>query len=163
MVGVTVTRLIEIITLSAVVLTALIVVYTYHDLPESIPAHFSFSGKPDAYNGKESIWLIPVMNVIIYIVLSSITLLVRLLKRPDEITTEVMVMVAVMIRQMNLLFSVLFLFLVTGTIRISLGKTEGLGVVITPLFLILMAVVVIGNVVKIVRKQRGENHTQRRT
>ena len=40
----------------------LLILYTalhYVQLPETIPTHFDFSGKPDGYGSKEALWIIP--------------------------------------------------------------------------------------------------------
>jgi uncharacterized membrane protein len=145
---------IEIIALAFVLLTICIVAYNYSNLPARIPCHFTFPGKPDDWNGKESVWLIPVISGVIYFMLTSITIFIRFLKRPDELTTEVMVLVSGMIRQLKLLFSILFFCLAYGTIRISIGKANGLGNSFSPLFLLLMVGVIISSVIRIIRKQR---------
>jgi uncharacterized membrane protein len=145
---------IEIIALVMILLTIFIVSYNYHKLPDRIPNHFTFSGIPNDLKGKQTIWLLPVMSVIIYTMLTSITFLIGFLKRPEELTSEVMVLVSGLIRQLKLLFSILFFFLANGTIRISIGKTNGLGIAFSPFFLVLIAVIIIANVTRIIRKQR---------
>lgn len=42
--------------LSAAILVS--VIYHYAVLPERVPIHFSFNGKPDGWSGKESVWLL---------------------------------------------------------------------------------------------------------
>lgn len=54
--------------LAFVLLLALIIltVISMIKLPERIPSHFGFDGRPDAWGGKASLLLMPVIAVIIY-------------------------------------------------------------------------------------------------
>jgi len=149
---------VEILTIAGILISVGLIIIFYKILPERIPAHFSFSGKPNGYNGRESVWLLPLFSGIQYIMLSSITFFIGMLKRPDEITTEVLILVARMLRQLKLLFSLISLYLVIGTFLIASGKASGLGIVFTPLFLLLLAIVVIGNMIRIIGKQRTPKH-----
>jgi hypothetical protein len=139
----------------ACILTATVLIGLYYTkLPESIPSHFKFTGKPNGFRGKESIWALPVFGAVQYLMLSSIALMIGVLKRPDELTTEVFILVKVMLRQLKLLLSLVFLYLVVRTLLISFGKAGDLGIAFAPVFVILIAFVVVGNVVRIIRKQR---------
>lgn len=38
----------------------------YGSLPEEIPSHYNFKGQPDSFGGKASIWMLPVIGIIVY-------------------------------------------------------------------------------------------------
>ncbi|AKA34393.1 DUF1648 domain-containing protein [Flagellimonas lutaonensis] len=38
----------------------------YATLPKTIPIHFNLMGEPDAYGHKSTLWIIPVLNLILY-------------------------------------------------------------------------------------------------
>ncbi len=137
------------------VLADLIIVFLCYDqLPACIPSHFTFTGLPDAYSTKPGIWLLPVMGAIIYLVLGTLQLLMRVMKRPDELSTEVLAMVSGMIRLLKLLFSVLFLYLTVATLLIAFGRMKGLGVIFTPLFLLSMTAVLVLSIRRVFLKQK---------
>lgn len=59
----------------------IVIVLNYDNLPDTIPSHFTFSGKPNDFSGKESIWLLSVFGVLQYIMLTVITLFIRKIGR----------------------------------------------------------------------------------
>lgn len=36
----------------------------YHTLPETIPTHFNFAGEPDGWSGRGSVWVLPILGVL---------------------------------------------------------------------------------------------------
>ena len=46
----------------------------YQDLPAEIPRHFNIKGQADAYSGKEIIWAMPLLCLLLY---AGITLMIR--------------------------------------------------------------------------------------
>ncbi|MFO3693200.1 DUF1648 domain-containing protein [Staphylococcus felis] len=47
---------------------------TYHHIPETIGTHFNFTGQPDAFGSKRELWIIPIVLLIVWFV---ITVLVK--------------------------------------------------------------------------------------
>lgn len=59
-----------------VVLILFLWVYTlriFKKLPEKIPTHFDFEGKPDSFGGKRFIYFLPILSLIFYIAFYFIT------------------------------------------------------------------------------------------
>lgn len=59
------------IVLEALALVTLVAMFfvvgnSWADLPGRIPVHFSFSGRPNAWGGKDSMWLLPGLGVLVY-------------------------------------------------------------------------------------------------
>ena len=46
------------------------ILFVYNRLPDIIPTHFSFSGKADAYGSKSSIFTLPILGLIIFVLLT---------------------------------------------------------------------------------------------
>jgi uncharacterized membrane protein len=44
-------------------------IINYMELPETIPTHFNAVGEPDSYGSKQTIWLIPIIATVLYIVM----------------------------------------------------------------------------------------------
>src|SRR5687767_2270424 len=52
----------ELLTLIAVGTTWMVAARAYPTLPERIPVHFGFDGRPDGWGGREMIWLLPAVS-----------------------------------------------------------------------------------------------------
>jgi hypothetical protein len=63
----TLQRVLELLSLVAVVATWIVAVRAYPRLPPRVPTHFGFSGRPDAWGRKETIFLLPVVSLAIYL------------------------------------------------------------------------------------------------
>lgn len=57
-------------------------------LPDTIPTHFNASGQADAWGGKESLILIPVITIVLYIVLTITGIFIKYANSPYRITAE---------------------------------------------------------------------------
>ncbi|NVO19727.1 MAG: DUF1648 domain-containing protein [Bacteroidetes bacterium] len=154
----TINLLLEIISLIALISGIFLVIVSVKRLPDNIPTHFSFNGIPDDTGNKNEIWLLPIMGGLIYVVLTFVGLLNKFMKRNDEKTAAVMGMVRSMILQLKLVFSLIFLSLIIGTILISDGQARGLGIGSTPTFLLLLALVLVINIWRIGRALGSGNN-----
>lgn len=75
---------------SAVTLLSMwaIAVYYWPTLPELVPTHFDFSGKPDDWRTKQWLFFIPALSVLIYLLLTIISRFPNKFNFPVEITDE---------------------------------------------------------------------------
>jgi len=104
--------------------------FHYGQLPEQIPTHFGPDGMPDKFGPKISLWLLPVIGLFIY------GLMTFLNRRPDwfnypvKITAENAArqygLAVRMIRLLKALVMLLFAYLVWGTINVANGGSDGL-------------------------------------
>jgi uncharacterized membrane protein len=145
---------VEIITLLLVAGTILFAFLYYPRLPDRIPNHFDFYGMPNAYGARNTLWILPVMGGMIYLVLSAVALVSRVVKREDAKSQEVMGLVKSLLRSLKLVFALLIFYILIGSIRIALGRTEGLGFWSTPVFLIVIIGLLVFYVYRIVRSSR---------
>lgn len=114
----------------------------YRDLPDEIPTHFGFRGIPDGFGNKGSIWSLPIIGVLLYVVLSLLNYFVVLKNKPNSrekygqpVAQESILRLMQIIK---LFLSTAFAFIMWKTIQVSLGNTEGLGVWFLPTFIVLM-------------------------
>lgn len=57
----------------ALLFTAIVeVTYFWHKLPQTIPTHFGITGVPDRYGPKNTIWILPAVALVIYLLLTVI-------------------------------------------------------------------------------------------
>lgn len=51
--------------------TALLTAISYYrELPDAIPVHFNLAGKPDGWGSKDLLWVLPVLGICIYALLT---------------------------------------------------------------------------------------------
>ncbi len=57
-------------------------------LPATVPSHFGFSGRPDAYSGKDSLLILPIIAIAITALFSALLPYPHLFNYPVQITPE---------------------------------------------------------------------------
>jgi uncharacterized membrane protein len=81
-------KVLEMTGLFLIVLLWLLTIYNFLRLPSSIPLHFSSSGEPDNYGNKATLFLIPFINTVLFILLSYLNKRPHLFNFPVKITPE---------------------------------------------------------------------------
>jgi len=129
-------KAITLLCIGGLVMLFAIPTYYYHLLPEVIPHHFDLKGAPDQYGHKRSIWLLPVIGIIIFLLLNHLRNKPETFNYPIEMTEENALFLYKSARRMVLCLNT-FIILSFGyitfiTIQTSLGKYAGL-----PIFFLL--------------------------
>ena len=131
-----------------------LVVFNYASLPDRIPIHFGFTGKPDGYGDKVWIWLIPVITVILFLFMDGVRKIPHTFNYPVKITENNVKyqygLARTMMAGMNLCVVFLFLSIVWNTILVATGKSSqlGFGVVILTFLLIFIPILVYSKAAK---------------
>ena len=137
-------RLLEFISLAGIVFVIVILLKNWNSLPEVIPRHFGVDGQPDAYGGKSSILLLPIVGIAVYIVLTILDRFPHAFSYIWKITSEnayrqyqlARTMLAAMKAEVIWIFNYIVWILIKG----SRGAPQGL----SPLFLPIVLAVVFG-------------------
>lgn len=95
-------------------------------LPEKIPTHFDFLGRPDSYGSKKILVLLPIVSVVLFILLTLVAM------RPDRMNLSVKITpenqefiygkAVQLMHLLRLVLTFIFWYLMNGTIRVALGK-----------------------------------------
>jgi len=105
--------------------------YYYNALPDEIPRHYNFKGEPDAWGNKSSIWTMPMIGILLFVLLFFINKIPHQFNYPMKITMDNAEMeyrrATRMVRYINLGIALLFLYITWKTIQTALGNSEGLG------------------------------------
>ena len=105
--------------------------YYYGELPEEIPTHFNAKGEPDAWGSKSSIWILPIIGGVLFLVLFFLNKMPHLFNYPTKITKDNAVVqyrkATRMMRYVNTATVLLFLYITWRSIQTALGNSEGLG------------------------------------
>ena len=124
-------KLIDVLSLLGIALLLIIPLYYYGQLPAEIPSHFNGAGEPDAYSSKTSIWLLPVVGIVMGLGMMALTRIPHLYNYPVKITEENAKKqyrgAARLIRILNFLITFAFVYIIIGTIQMGLGNAKGLG------------------------------------
>ncbi len=140
-------KVLEIIAVLGLVITILVIIQAWPILPNRFPTHFGASGKVDGWGGKESILLLPFINI--FLVYVPMTLLSRyphiynyLWPITEQNAPAQYYNARLMMGWIKTEIVGLFAFINWQSIQTALGKTEGLG----SMLLILILLVLFGTI-----------------
>jgi hypothetical protein len=113
---------IEIVAACVAVLPALLLLRAWSSLPDEIPVHFGFSGRPDRWGGRWQAWIVAIVALVIYGAFSVATgawnwLLGRQAELPRGIEPLLLMRVPI---------ELLMTYTTWGTIRVARKEAEGL-------------------------------------
>ena len=106
-------------------------IWNYTNLPETIPTHFSAGGEPDAYGSKSTIFTLPIIASLLFLLLSVIARFPHKFNYSVKITPKNAAAqyanAARMMRVMKFSITLISLLIAIQTVRTATGKAEGLG------------------------------------
>lgn len=133
----------EILSVMGVLFTFILVYQSWGILPDRIPTHFGFTGQPDAWGNKESLFFLPLIALVMYLFLTIISRFPHTFNYPVKITAENEANQYLIARHLIAVLKVetiwLFAYLQWATIEIALGKATGLSNLFLPIFMVVMA------------------------
>lgn len=111
-------------------------IVSFPSLPENIPIHFNGLGEVDNYGPKTSIFLLPIIGTLLFIILTFLN------KNPENFNYNVEIteenaekyykISTRLIRYLKLIVLLIFLLIDYETIQTSKGNSEGLGIWFLP-------------------------------
>lgn len=111
---------------------------SYSELPHIIPTHFSASGVADKFGDRASIWFLPAISALLWVILWVLSLYPHWFNYLTEITdtnsNQQYLLASRLLRILSILIGFIFLFAVYETIIIAQQKVHSFG--ITPLLVI---------------------------
>jgi len=125
---------------SLAVLVAIFVNLAAHwsELPGRVPTHYGASGNPNAWGGKNVLWVLPIVAVGLYLLLTTAARYQRLINLPirvDRDLPEVRKLLLTMTICMKAVMMLMLAYISWAGINTALGRAEGLGRMFLPLFL----------------------------
>ena len=132
----------EAIGIIGIILSLLAVMLSYNDLPDTIPRHYNFTGRPDGYGEKSILFILLALAILTYLIMTFSLRFPHLFNYPFEITEENAERQyknsALLVRALKIIVTVIFGYLTYATIQNGLGKMHGLGTWFTPVTLLVM-------------------------
>lgn len=137
----TVDKILEVMGYVALAVFWIFVSYAYSVMPQTIPTHFNLAGEADGFGEKETIFLMPIIGTLLFIVLSVVQQRPHTFNYLTEITSEnaeKQYMNAVrMLRFLKVGLVIVFIFIEILTYKTAMGQGEDIGVWLLPVFLLL--------------------------
>ena len=107
-------------------------------LPDVVPTHFGISGAPNGWGSKQTIWLLPGIGLLIYLLLSVAAHYPRFVNLPfavDRNAPEVQRIIFRLLASSKAVTMLLFAYIVRGQIQLAINRGDNLGILLLPLFL----------------------------
>jgi len=122
-------------------------IYSYLNLPMTIPIHFNAAGKANDFGNKATLFILPVLGTLIYIGLTQLNKYPHIFNYIPKITTEnapkQYALATRMIRFVKLAVLLIFTFINLLTWFAATGRAGGLGIWFLPVMLALLLVPII--------------------
>lgn len=147
----------DLLTIFGLLISFVMPLVFWSDLPDRIPSHFDLAGQPDAWSGKNSIWFLPGVSLFIFILIRLSRWLTGKYPHKTNIkdyNPQQQAVVKIMLTWVNLEMVWMFTVLTYLTIRVARGIQEGLGVWLLPVVLAVIFATIIYFFVKIVKTGR---------
>ncbi|MBN1465241.1 DUF1648 domain-containing protein [candidate division KSB1 bacterium] len=113
----------------------------FGSLPDIIPTDFDSAGKPDGWGSRWTIWLIPIVSLIISVILSLVNKFPQLINYPVKITAEngqrQYVLARMFLKTIRLAIVLIFCILQWYWLRVALGQASAFAPFFMPLLLAL--------------------------
>ena len=81
-------RVVEILALAIVLTMINVPIVLYSSLPERIPSHYNIAGEIDSYNSRSSVFILPVICLLVYLPITILQCFPHLYNFPVEVTEE---------------------------------------------------------------------------
>ncbi|MEJ7680836.1 MAG: DUF1648 domain-containing protein [Segetibacter sp.] len=132
-------KLIEFLGWLTLLLLVGLTLYSYSNLPDTIPIHFNGSGQVDNYGSKSTIISLPVIGTVLFIGLTMLNKYPHIFNYPVNITADnafkQYTTATRIIRCLKFSIALIFTSIVFMTYTTATGKTSGLGTWFLPLTL----------------------------
>lgn len=79
--------LLEIVAAIIIISTIIYAFIAYRELPETVATHFNFKGEPDAFGNKSSVWAMPAISFILWMLLSIVNQFPHSFNYPYKLTS----------------------------------------------------------------------------
>ncbi|MBN1561522.1 DUF1648 domain-containing protein [candidate division KSB1 bacterium] len=113
----------------------------FGSLPHIIPTHFDKAGKADGWGSRSTIWLLPIVSLFIYMILSLVNKFPQLINYPVKITAEnerrQYFLARMFLKTIRLAMVLIFSLLQWYSLRAALGQASAFAPFFMPLILTL--------------------------
>ena len=152
------TQTLEIINYFLIVLFWVITALAYKYLPDEIPTHYNGLGEVDAYGDKSSIFILPLIATVLFVILTVTAKKPHTFNYSEVITSENVEAqyknAMRLMQSVNLFMLLIFIFIDYKTIQIALNKADSLGVWFLPIIGIIGFVIIAYSIIQSQKKHK---------
>jgi uncharacterized membrane protein len=120
----------------------LLPLYYYNKLPNEIPVHFGPGGEPDSYKSKNNIWVVSLLGIALFVALNIVNRFPHafnyMVKITEENAEDEYQRTTRLIRYLNTIIVLMFLYICYTSIEIALGNAIKLNVFYMIVFIALI-------------------------
>lgn len=149
-------KMMEIITVAALITLFVYLIIIWNDLPERIPSHYDFSGNANAWSSKGTIIALPLVALALYALMTAVSFFPSLWNTPVRITEKNYMFVYQSIRTLVGLIK-LVLVVTFSYITYSMANAQPLDQSYIIVFLCATFIPIIWAIVRIVRGNKKIN------
>ncbi|MCD6359020.1 MAG: DUF1648 domain-containing protein [Dehalococcoidia bacterium] len=147
----------ELIPIILMVAAFYIVLSNYSSLPSTIPTHVNAQGVVDGWGGRSSVFVLPILNIFVYLLLSFITINLadtddpmRFVNIPnkkhkedltDTQVAELCIFISRSVFTLKMLMGVLAVYSVYGIVGIAMGRVTDMGDAFYPIVGLIVATI----------------------
>ena len=132
-------QFIDYICISLIACTLVYIFIKYSELPDQIPIHFNGKGEADSYGGKGSLWMLPIVSIFLYALLTiaakyphTFNYIVKITEENAEKQYMIAIEMMVLLKLGIILF---FSYFTYREIQIAMSGHGGLGIASTIFFI----------------------------
>lgn len=145
--------LLEIISVTGVILGAALLLYHWPQLPDLVPRHYDFKGVVDAWGGKGTAQALPIINLLLYLFLT----LLRIFVPPYSgggASRRTLILGLELLTWVKAWTVGIFTYLTWGTVEIALGRAAALSPFFLPLVIGFSLAITVIYCIRIIRAQK---------
>ena len=130
-----------------------ILILKFTNIPDTIPIHYSVTGKPDSFGNKTTIFLLPILGTILFAGMTILNNYPHVFNYPTKITNQnaerQYTIATKLIRYLKFIIVLTFSFIVFMTFQKVNDKLSGLGIWFIPVFIGLIYIPLIYAIIKL--------------
>jgi uncharacterized membrane protein len=138
--------LLEGISLAALSFGVLALLQAWPDLPARVPKHFDIAGKPDAWGAKVNLWVLPLVGVVVYLMLTVVGRIPHthnfLVNVTPENAPRLYRLSRMLVVWMKAQIACMLSYISWSQVRVALGNAQGLGWAFLPVTLMAIGVTI---------------------
>lgn len=147
----------EILCIILLVLQIVTICLYWSTLPDKVPSHFGLSGAPDYWGAKQSLFMLPIVSVILYALFTFIAKVAPMQKQSNPIQILQSQIAVMMLFSLKTWILIMLSVLNFSTIQIALHRSTSLGWYTMPFFLSITFIIIIISLIKMLRLKSPNN------
>jgi uncharacterized membrane protein len=120
-------KVIKVLSVSLIVIMFFTIFYQWSNLPNNVPIHFNTEGNVDGWGSRGSLWILPMIGLILFVMMSILERFPHIYNYPVMITEKNAPKLYLEARRMLIILEfemlLLFSYISWGTVQAAFGKT----------------------------------------